>query len=372
MKTPLPRLTPGQQLLQTVSAPQHLPDLPPEQQDLTLRLARKSGLLAHLAIQLHNTPALARLTPRVQDNLEGARLVAEEQERMLHWEVNRIRRALSGTGIAIILLKGAAYALAGLPMARGRLVGDVDILAPKPDLPLIEERLTAHGWSQVKLNPYDQRYYREWMHELPPMRHWERLTEVDIHHTILPVSGRLCPDPALLLDDAIPVSGNKGVWILSPVDMVLHAVVHLFYDSDFGRGLRDLVDLDALFRHFGAQPGFWQQLIPRARRLDLARPLYYALHHLTTLLQTPVPDAVLSEIRAQAPSPPVRMLMNHLIPHALLPGHPERPEFPTLVAWWLLYLRSHWLRMPPGLLLAHLTRKLSRRWNPDVRNRRTL
>jgi len=30
------------------------------------------------------------------------------------------------------------------------------------------------------------------------------------------------------------------------------------------------------------------------------------------------------------------------------------------MAVWLLFVRSHWLRMPPGLLAAHLLRKAFR------------
>jgi hypothetical protein len=32
--------------------------------------------------------------------------------------------------------------------------------------------------------------------------------------------------------------------------MVLHSATHLFYDGELNHGLRDLVDLDDLLRHF--------------------------------------------------------------------------------------------------------------------------
>ena len=53
----------------------------------------------------------------------------------------------------------------------------------------------AHGWLRMKIDPYDDRYYRVWMHEIPPLRHRERKTEIDLHHTILPRTSRLKPDP---------------------------------------------------------------------------------------------------------------------------------------------------------------------------------
>jgi hypothetical protein len=49
--------------------------------------------------------------------------------------------------------------------------------------------------------------------------------------------------------------------------------------------------------------------------------------------------------------------MNRLIPLALLPGHPDHPSRWAAVARWLIYVRAHWLRMPPGLLAKHLSHK---------------
>ncbi len=347
-------------------------DRPLMEQELILRILRQNGLLSWLAMRLGDDRLRQRLDHKVGHHLESARMVAEEDARMLRWEVNRIGYAFRGTGLPVILLKGAAYLLADLPMARGRLVADVDILAGRADLQRVEERLTRHGWGQVKRHEYDQRYYRQWMHELPPMRHRERLTEVDVHHTILPLTSRLTPDPALLLAELRPVPGEIGVWTLSPRDMVLHAVVHLFYDGSFERGLRDLVDLDGLIRHFAVDGDFWRRLLPRARQLNLMRPLYHALHHARGVMGTPVPGAVMGEVRTAAPPWPQRWLMDRLITTTLKPVHPQGRHWLKVVAWWLLYLRGHWLRMPPGLLLAHLTRKLSRKWDADVRNRRTV
>ena len=55
----------------------------------------------------------------------------------------------------------------------------------------VAEALQRRGWSMKALDEYDEQYYRQWAHELPPMTHAERETEVDIHHSILPVTCRL-------------------------------------------------------------------------------------------------------------------------------------------------------------------------------------
>ncbi|UUZ51357.1 hypothetical protein LP420_18985 [Massilia sp. B-10] len=43
--------------------------------------------------------------------------------------------------------------------------------------------------------------------------------------------------------------------------MVIHSATHLFYDGEFDKGLRDLLDLHRLLTEFGATPGFWQVLL---------------------------------------------------------------------------------------------------------------
>ncbi|HIJ84317.1 MAG TPA: hypothetical protein HPQ00_08945, partial [Magnetococcales bacterium] len=240
------------------------------------------------------------------------------------------------------------------------------------DFPLIEARMAEHGWKQANLHPYDQRYYREWMHELPPLRHRIRMTELDIHHTILPRTSRLQPDPRLLFTAAQEVPGNPMLKTLAPTDLVIHAAVHLFHDNDFDKGLRGLLDLDGLLDHWAGDAAFWEQLLPRARLLDLVRPLSYALYFCQTLLESPIPKATMEQIAAepQAPGRVARGIMKQLVTRIMTPGDPDRLEFSSWLAWSLLYIRSHWLRMPPGMLVSHLTQKGLRRWRFDVRNRR--
>ena len=146
----------------------------PAEWDLLVRQARYAGVLARLCVHLQERDLLDKLSPKVYEWLKAARVVAAAQERTLRWEVSRLQGVLEPPGIPVILLKGAAYALAGLPPARGRLAADVDIMVPKARLAEAEAALLSHGWEHMTLDAYDQRYYRTWMHELPPLRHRER------------------------------------------------------------------------------------------------------------------------------------------------------------------------------------------------------
>jgi hypothetical protein len=362
----------GEIFIAVWNEPTKFPALKIDEQDLFLRIARKAGLLSRFGNILDAAQLTSSLSPKVQNHLQGARVVAQEDARMLRWEVNRIKRAFAGSDLPLILLKGAAYLMSEIPMAQGRLVADVDILCQLSDIAQVEKLLSQNGFKGVELEPYDQRYYRDWMHEIPPMRHSERLTEVDVHHAILPKTGRLNPDSKLLLQDIVPIDSETNIYTLSNVDMTLHGVVHLFYDSDFDKGLRGLTDIDGLFRHFGKSDAFWQALIPRARQLNLARPLYYALQMGAEIVATPVPKMVQDEIKTHAPMQPLGWLMAILMRRMMVPNHPEEKNFLSWLAWFLLFIRSHWLRMPPGLLLKHLTKKWVRKWRFDVRNRRTV
>jgi hypothetical protein len=329
--------------------------------DLLLRQALGADMTPILFVLLEDAALLETVPPAPREHLEWARLSAGRHARAVRYEVKQIGRALAGTGVPLILLKGAAYAMAGLAPGRGRMFSDIDILVPKERMPEVEAALMLHGWFSAHHDAYDQRYYREWMHEIPPMEHVKRGNVIDVHHAILPETAAARPDPARLRAAAVPVldagDGLPPLFVLAPHDMVLHSAVHLFFDGEFDKGLRDLVDLHRLLGQFGTQPGFWEGLPARARVLELGRPLFYALRYCRLLLGTPVPQAVLDAVAPDGPNPALRRLMDSLFERALRPLHASCETPASAVARFLLYVRGNWLRMPPLLLSRHLFHK---------------
>jgi len=221
----------------------------------------------------------------------------------------------------------------------------------------VESALMLHGWVATHLDDYDQRYYRQWMHELPPMVHIKRESAIDVHHAILPRTAPVHPDPAQLRAAAVAVPGHPGLQVLSPPDMVLHSTTHLFFDGELDHGLRDLVDIHYLLREFGHQPGFWEALAVRARTLQLERPLFYALRYCSRLLATPLPPEADALRNAGRPAPLLLAVMDRLFERALLPVHASCSDAWTGVARFCVYVRGNWLRMPPLLLVRHLFQK---------------
>ena len=348
----------NQLLIESIVSPEKLTFLPDADWDLLIRVARRVRLLGRLEADLSSLGLLGSIPVKAADHLRASRNVIQHRKTLVTWEINRILWALKGVEAPIILLKGAAYLMAGLPPAPGRLFADVDLLTPEDRVIEIESRLVSKGWYMMEIDPYDDRYYRVWMHEIPPLRHQERGTEIDIHHRILPRTSRLKPDPSLLIEDAQALADPR-LRILAPTDMVLHALVHLFLEGDPVEGLRlrDLLDVHLLLRHFGQEPGFWEGLVPRARRLGLTRPLFYGLQFTQQFFATDIPQSTLQDADKERPVWPFRMMMNFLVPLALLPGHPDHPSRWASLARWLLYIRSHWLKMPPLMLARHLCYK---------------
>lgn len=342
-------------IIEGLRYPERLTALTLAQWDLLIRQGRRANLLGKLACELAARGLLAETPGAVRAHLFSALAMAEQQARAIRWEVRCIHEALAAENIPVILLKGAAYVMADLPPAKGRVFSDVDILVPQEAIEQAEAALLQHGWSSEHHDAYYQRYYRQWMHEIPPLMHLRRGTVIDVHHAILPLTARIKVNTAALWDAPMPLAAFRNFFVLQPTDMVLHSATHLFQEGELHNGLRDLFDLDSLLRHFGKEAAFWAGLVPRARELGLERPLCYALRYTKHLLGTPVPDEVMANVKM--PALPVRQLMDFCYSRALQPDHASCARAGTGLARFALYVRSHWLRMPFLLLAYHLTRK---------------
>lgn len=325
--------------------------------DLLVRQARRAGLLARLGVFLEKMGV--EIPQQPANHFLSAQLYARQFSVSLHWEIRLITNALNQVAIMPIFLKGSSYDVADNQAALGRVFSDVDILVAKDDLALAEQALSAAGWMpSVALDDYDQKYYREWMHEIPPLQNYQRGTAIDVHHNILPQTCRSCPDSEKLLQNKVLCN---GVWVLSDIDKILHSAAHLFHEGEFDFGLRDLSDLDLLIKEFSAQENFWQNLLHRAGELKQTVPLYYALRYTNRILQTPVPEQVLAASGMRLDSPVKQQLMDALFLRALMPDHESCNDRWTGLARWLLFVRSHWLKMPFHLLTMHLSRKAVKR-----------
>jgi Uncharacterised nucleotidyltransferase len=354
-----------------------------------LAMARAEQLIGTLARRLAGLP----MPDAVASILEEARVNAEYQRRSALWEADCARRALAAYAGKVVLMKGTAYAAAGLKASEGRHIGDLDIMVARDDLPQVEAALLAAGWEWVKPDPYDDAYYRDHMHELPPMIHKERDRMIDVHHTILPLTARPKPDAGAMLGDAefLPGTGRGtaavgggggaqadsratesigeppctpppsfglagtrparssnarspspcrgGLYVFSPIDMVIHSAAHLFADGELDGGLRNLWDIHCLLTEF-ADETFWPALKSRAEHHQLWSAVGRAARLAQRLFGTEIP----SEWEGGRDQYYI----------ARLTARDKWGRGTRKFTRLAFYIRSHWLRMPPLMLARHL------------------
>lgn len=300
-----------------------------------LAMARAEQLIGTLARRLSGLA----IPNAVQRILDEARINAEYQRRSALWEADCARRALSDYAGKVVLMKGTAYAAAGLKASEGRHIGDLDIMVARCDLPQVEADLLNAGWEWVKEDPYDDAYYRDHMHELPPLIHKTRDRMIDVHHTILPLTARPRPNAAAMMAEAIALA--NGLYILSPTDMVIHSAAHLFADGELDGGLRNLWDIHCLLTEF-ADDAFWPALQSRAGHHQLWPAVHRAARLANRLYETEIP-MIWQRANWQDKWYVRRLTARDNWGRGTC-------KFTRLI----FYIRSHWLRMPPLMLIRHL------------------
>ena len=333
-----------------------------------LTIARAEQLIGTLSVRLRTLDVPAPISAMLDD----ARNNAEYQRRTALWEADCARRALAEYHGKVVLMKGTAYVAAGLKAGEGRHIGDLDIMVAAQNLAQAERLLLDNGgWEWVKEDAYDDAYYRDHMHELPPMIHKERDRMIDVHHTILPLTARPTPDAAAMLADAEglendisvrpePVEGRDQVLsrpstgsgrtdklcIFAPADMVCHCAAHLIADGDLSGGLRNLWDMHCLLTEFAERKGdFWQELDGRAKHHGLAKDVRRAIRLSSRVYGTEIPE---SWNRSSA--------IDTLFSRRML-ARDEWGRGSAKFTRLAFYIRSHWLRMPPMMLARHLWTK---------------
>ena len=351
------RLTDPKLLLSLLHCPDKLTRLPHHELDRVLRYAECSRILSSLGRRCSAAAIAERLPRAARDRIISSSMWAEEQARALRWEAYFVRNILIKKNISVVILKGGAYLLGGFANADGRLVSDLDLMVPAELLKDAEHALLSAGYEYQKADDYDQAYYREWMHELPPLVNPHRGLIVDLHHNVAPPVSRLKISAERLFERAVPL--DRGFLRLGDEDLVLHLCVHMFHDGELNNALRELLDLDGLLRAFGTEDAYWDRLLERANDLGIKRPLYYGVTCCCQLLGTPVPERTLSALRRFGPVWPAPVLA--IMRRGIMPDTFDQRSLWRSVSVNLLYWRSHWLRMPPAMLVKHLWTQMLRR-----------
>lgn len=355
----------GLYLWKALHQPSTLADLNGRQLSDLVRLAWRQGLAPRLGLEADKAGILSSLPAQAQAALGDLVIDGETYRRRLQFETERINSALRDAGFPVVLLKGGAYGAAKLPFAAARISTDVDILVPKSALLACENALTAAGWVMEAKSEYDDVYYREWMHELPPMRHEIRKTVIDVHHTIVPPVARITPAPDKIIEDAVATDFDT---LMRPnlVDMFIHCALHTFYDGDFAGALRAFVDLrDLMTAGLQDSPDFIDAVIARSNLHEAQRPVSDALTMLAQYADLTLTETQKGFIRQYGRLAPIQSTLDWAVfqrAFACVPFRYRDAWLPRFV----LYARGHWITMPPGMLVRHTSSRIWQKWTGQL------
>lgn len=298
---------------------------------------RETQLLGQLAARLRRAQLIDKVPVAVQRHLALAALTATRRSESALWEIDTMRRAVD-PAIPLVLLKGCAYVACADDNAAGRLFSDIDIMVHRHALPTVEASLVSVGWKPSRVNAYDLAYYRNWMHEVPPMEHVRRHTVVDLHHAINPPVSRFYVRPDKLFERVLEV--RPGVFVLGVTDRVIHCALHLLQEGEPKKLLRDLYDLHLLVLQHGSSVSFMEQLRRRAIELKVASLLENAVGAAHALFGT---ESILGK-----PSGWLQRCVERSVCNTTQIGK---------LAGTVMLAHAHWMKMPLHLLVPHLARK---------------
>ena len=332
---------PSSQLITLLRSPQRVTEITDAQWNDVVEQGRKTQLLGQLAACLRRTGVFDRVLPAVQRHLVLAELTAQRRAEAGLWELKGMRRAID-PAISVVVLKGCAYVAAGDANASGRLFSDVDLMVRRIDLDAVELALISVGWKPSRVNAYDQAYYRNWMHEVPPMEHVRRHTVCDLHHAINPPVSRYYIPPDKLFAHLVEVL--PGIHVLSPTDRVIHCALHLLQEGEPKKLLRDLYDLHLLLQqHFGPDQTL-APLMARADELGVGAPTRAAVGAAYKLFSN-----------SAAAQHHTGWLQKQVAIAAM--NTPGQSHLAGELAGWFVIAHAHWMKMPLRLLVPHLARK---------------
>lgn len=323
---------------------------------------RQGKLLATLYHLASARGSFQKYPDYAKKHLHSASVYADRQAQQVIYECMEITAILKNKNITPVFLKGAGYTLAGSQNGMGRVYTDIDVLVEKSVINIAQDMLQKKGWHSEKLNDYDERYYREWAHEVPPMSNIFRGTIIDLHHNIVPpITGR-APDPSLFFDEVYYT--QEGLALLSPAAATLHSCVHLFTNEDFSNGFRDLIDLYLLTQEYG-DTEYWKNLFELAEQSGFSLELFYCMSMLKQTFDIVLPESMVQPLLAKYKNFKTDFLIKFVFKRALYPHHALTFSSLNNLASFLVYIRGHWIKMPFHILVMHLSVKfffLMRDW----------
>lgn len=318
----------------------------PSQWTEFLQQARQHGLSARFYYLLQAKGLLPHVPPQVvQHGLSGARY-AQKQQHGLYLELQQLEPLFVAAGVPCLLLKGAAYRAQALPVSYGRLFADIDLLVPAGQLRLVRDKLFFFGFLEAQLSDYDRSYYLNWSHQNPPLQHYQRGTVIDLHHHIYPTASAKQIDISSLFEHAQPIAGSAFT-LPTAAHLFIHAAVHLFYQEETHKLVKDIIDLNDLLLQVQHEQQL-QFMLQQAELMAVQSAVVNACQVLAELFDNAGARQSVASAGNCKPQPWVCYLLLTML---------RRDDIAAWFARQLWFVRGHSLKMRWQILLYHTLAK---------------
>ncbi len=209
-------------------------------------------------------------------------------------ELGQVLKALEKENIPVIVLKGAYLAEKVYSSLALRVIGDLDLLVKLEDLEQANRCLVEIGYHSA--HNFDLEDEIASKHSLPPLLAPGR-NEIDLHWTLFPPELPFNFDPRnlWLSADTEMLAGVK-IFSLSPEHQLIHLCVHFAYMHRFAGKLFHVCDINEALWFFESKLD-WKKLLEMAIEYRMAKPTYLALLVAQTLLDAPVPNEYLDQLK---------------------------------------------------------------------------
>ncbi|BFT31005.1 nucleotidyltransferase family protein [Alteromonas sp. D210916BOD_24] len=315
---------------------------------------RKEKMLARFYERIKQVASVEMIPADARRHFSNAALMSEKQNKMAVIEAKGLQTSLSTTADYLVFLKGAGYAIADHVASKGRLYSDIDLVVPKKDLRDVESTLTIFGWIGKELDDYDERYYREWSHEIPPLYHHRRGTVLDVHHNFIPPVSGVKFDIEKFIHNYSHKVGE--LTILTEPAMFYHSAIHLLLNEDNSSAFRDITDLYLIAHEEPAT--IFENVMAIAKEFGFEKVCLTAFSILSRRFDITLPVDAQRQISQGLRG--VAHIEAKLLEAVTMPKHSDLIEGNLPVYQFLAEVRAHWLKMPIGVLCSHIAVKVYR------------
>jgi len=246
--------------------------------------------------------------------------------------------ALSGLATPVVLLKGAALAVATYRRFDQRPMGDLDVLISSREAAEAQQRLVGGGW-QADPSADAEQYAHH--HHLPMITDGSGAkVSIELHTELFVEGNPFRFGAAEVRAAAVPASiRGHDVLVPSPVHQLLHCVMHFAWSHVMGEGAwRTFRDVGAII---GKGDFDWDAFVAAAHQARATTAAYWTLRLARSLAELPVPAAVERSLRP----PGGAVLRSRIERHFALNAFAQRARCPS--AWlshtlWRAGMRPGW------------------------------